>query len=71
MIATYASIAEILIGAGILALCLLLYRPLKAHAAAHGNRHPEKLFTLDELFLQSWMVAIFLGFGLIIFGLVG
>ena len=71
MLASYASYVEILIGVAILGVCLMLYRPLKAHAAAHGNLQPQKLFTLDEFFIQLWMVGLFLGFGLIIFGLVG
>jgi hypothetical protein len=31
----------------------------------------EKLFTIDELFLQSWMLVIFLGAGLIVYGAAG
>ncbi len=69
MLMSVASVTEILIGVVLLAVSLRMYRPLKAHAAAHGNLQPEKLFTFDEFLLQSWMLTIFLGAGLIIYGI--
>jgi multisubunit Na+/H+ antiporter MnhG subunit len=71
MLLSFASTTEIVLGIVLLVIAVFLYRPLKAHAAAHGHLQSEKLFTIDELFLQSWMLVIFLGAGLIVYGAAG
>jgi hypothetical protein len=68
---SYLPYVEIMVGIVLLVACYFLFAPLKAHAAAHGNKKQGKVFHIDEVLLVGWMILASVGIGLVVYGLTG